>query len=107
VTERLPDEIERFLADHIESVESINVLLLLFALPERHWTVDQVSRESRSNGWSAEIQLQALSDHGLLRFLPGPPATYQAETAHAGIVAHLARTFLERRVAVIRFIYSR
>jgi hypothetical protein len=107
VTEPLPAEIERFLADHIESVEAVNVLILLFAHPARIWTVVDVGAESRTNDWSAEMQLRSLSAHGLVRVLPGATPEYQAEPAFTGIVALLARTFLERRVSVISFIYSR
>jgi len=107
VKERLPVEVERFLSDHIESVEAVNLLILLFAHPARRWTVEDVGHESRTNGWSAEMHLRALSAHGLVRVLPGTPPTYQAELAYTDIVSELARTFLERRVSVISFIYSR
>lgn len=107
MTDRLPDDVERFISDHIESVEAVNVLLLLFAQPARRWTAELVSRESRTNEWSAELHLESLSAHGLLRALPGTPRAYQAESTHSGVVGSLARLFIERRVAVISFIYSR
>jgi hypothetical protein len=107
VKEALPLEIERFLSDHIDSVEAINVLILLFAHPSRRWTVEDVGHESRTNGWSAEMHLRALSEHGLVRVSSATPPTYQADPAYTGIVSLLARTFLERRVSVISFIYSR
>jgi len=107
VKEALPVEIERFLSEHIDSVEAINVLILLFAHASRRWTVEDVGHESRTNGWSEEMHLRALSEHGLLRIDRGPPATYQADPTYTGIVSLLARTFLERRVSVISFIYSR
>ena len=107
MNERLPAEIERFLTDYIDSVEAVNVLILLFAHAGRRWTVEDVGHESRTNGWSAEMQLRSLSTHGLVRVLPGTPPMYQADPAYTGIVSLLARTFLERRVSVISFIYSR
>jgi hypothetical protein len=103
----LPADVERFLGDHIESVEAVNVLLLLFEQPGRTWTADEVGRESRTNEFSADLHLRALSDRGLVRVSPGPPPAYQADPAFAPVVASVARTFRERRVAVITFIYSR
>jgi hypothetical protein len=103
----LPSDVARFLSEHIESVEAVNVLLLLFEQPARAWSADEVGRESRTNEFSAELHLRALADKRLLRVSPGPPVTYQADPAFTHVVSSLARTFRERRVAVITFIYSR
>ncbi|HEX6837213.1 MAG TPA: hypothetical protein VF334_11605 [Polyangia bacterium] len=103
----LPADVERFLADHIDSVEAVNVLLLLFEQPARSWTADEVGRESRTNEYSADLNLRELNGRGLLRLSPGSPPTYRADPAFAQVVSSLARTFRERRVAVITFIYSR
>jgi hypothetical protein len=103
----LPHDVRQFLLDHIESVEAITVLLLVYAEPARQWTAQEVGRESRTNDWSAGLQLEALSARGLFRSTAGPPPTYQADGRHAQAIATLGRTFRERRVAVITFIYNR
>jgi hypothetical protein len=102
----LPNDVRQFLQDHIASVEAITVLLLLYDQSARQWTAEAVGRESRTNDWSAALQLQALSARGLLRSSAGPPPTFQAESQFAAAVASLGRAFRERRVAVITFIYS-
>jgi hypothetical protein len=88
-------------------VEAVNVLLHFFEQPGRALSAYEVGRESRTNEFSAELHLRALADKQLLRVSAGPPVTYQADPAFTHVVSSLARTFRERRVAVITFIYSR
>lgn len=108
MNDSLPADVERFLADHIESVEAVNVLLLLFEQPARSWTADEVGRESRTNEFSADLHLRALSERALVQVSSSAPQpSYQANPTFARVVASVARTFRERRVAVITFIYSR
>jgi hypothetical protein len=103
----LPADVQAFIAKYIDSVEAVNVLLLVFAQPARTWTPDEVGRELRTNEWSAELHLRALRARGLLQAKEESPTRYYADTAFSAIVASLAKTFRERRVAVITFIYSR
>lgn len=103
----IPGDVRKFLLQHIESVETINVLLLLYEHSGRAWTADEVGKELRTNEFSADMHLRALAQRAIVRFEEGSPAKYQSEPANAGIVASLARTFSERRVAVITLIYTR
>jgi hypothetical protein len=53
------------------------------------------------------MYLRLLQTRDLLHASSGSPARFGAEAAFAASVAALARAYRERRVAVIRFIYSR
>ncbi len=103
----LPTEVRRFLGEHIRSVEALGVLLLLFADPMRAWTAGEVGREARTNEWSAQLHLDELSRHGLIRPLGGSRAGYRAVPTVARVVAAVARALKEHRIAVIRYISSR
>jgi hypothetical protein len=111
VNDTFPESVRRFLSAHIETLDAVEVLLLLFGEPERPWTADEVGRECRTNEWAAGVQLRALTRRGLLRAIDGPgdgPAVrYQAERGHKPEVDRLARTYRERRVGVITFIYNK
>jgi hypothetical protein len=103
----LPDDVRRFILRHIGSVEMLNVLILLFKLPDRTWTANEVGTELRTNEWSADLQLQALAGRQLVRCSTDTPPSYQADRQYATEVATVGRTYEERRVAVITLIYSR
>ncbi|HXU70020.1 MAG TPA: hypothetical protein VN947_11860 [Polyangia bacterium] len=106
-SDTLPANVQAFISAHIDSVEAVNVLLLIFEQPTREWTADEVARELRTNEWSADMYLRVLRTRDLLQATNGSPTRFRAEPAFTDAVAQLARTFRERRVAVIRFIYSR
>lgn len=97
----------RFIIDNVESVEALNVLILLHANPSRMWSADEVGKDSRTNEWSAQMCLDALSQRGLVRANGGEPPRYAAEPAVAPIVAAVTRAYHDRRVAVITLIYSK
>ena len=107
MTDALPADVQAFICKHIDSVEAVNVLLLIFEQPAREWTADEVARELRTNEWSADLYLRVLRTRDLLHASHGSPARFRAEPAFAGAVAALGQAYRERRVAVIRFIYGR
>jgi len=107
VTDAILPAVRQFIVDHIRSVETLEVLMLLHADPARQWTPDEVGREARTNEWAAQMQLEALSARGLIRLVGNDPTRFEAEPAVSSMVIALARVFRERRVAVIRQIYTR
>ena len=60
----------RLIADHIDSVEQLEILLLLYQHPERAWTAEAVARELRDLALSAGDRLEDLARGGA----PGPGA---------------------------------
>ena len=103
----LPADVERFIIDHIDTVETLRVLLLLYADPNRSWSAVEVGTESRTNEWSAQIQLGYLLKRGLIRTDGGQPQRYQFEPRSSAMVDAVGKTFRERRVAVITTIYMK
>lgn len=64
--ERLSEDLRQFIAAHIDSVEQLEVLLLLRRHPDRVWNAEAVSRELRSASDSVVMRLQGLRSAGLL-----------------------------------------
>lgn len=108
----IPDEVRAFIAEHIDSVEQVEVLLLLRRSGDREWTADAVSDELRTNPGSAAERLADLTARRLIapaggaperpgyRYAPGTPALDQA-------VRGLDQAYAERRVSVINLIFSK
>ncbi|RYZ38940.1 MAG: hypothetical protein EOO71_22010 [Myxococcaceae bacterium] len=106
----LAPRVQRFLTAHIDSIEKLEVLLLLRARTDRVWTAPAVALELRITEASAARRLAELKTGGLLlqdgvageafRFSPLQSNDAQAAT-------ELAAAYAARRVSVIAFIFSR
>ncbi|NOJ92925.1 hypothetical protein D7W82_34030 [Corallococcus sp. CA049B] len=106
----LSSRVQRFLTTHIDSIEKLEVLLLLRARTERAWNAPAVALELRITEASAARRMAELKTGGLLlqdgeaqdayRFSPGRSEDVQA-------TAELAAAYSARRVSVISFIFSR
>jgi hypothetical protein len=104
----LPEDVHGFLHQNIESVEQLEVLLLLWRTPERGWTSDAVATAVYSHPSSVVRRLAMLLGQGLLR--EREPGCYQYAPRTADIhhtVTRLDQAYRERRVAVITLIASK
>jgi DNA-binding MarR family transcriptional regulator len=99
----LPDDVARFLGDHIDSVEQLEILLLLHRAGDSAWTPEMVAAALYTQPTSAARRLASLCDHGLLERVGEPPAyRYVAVNPERGeLISTLADTYRERRVAVV------
>ncbi len=110
MSEALPPRVQRFIAAHIDSIEKLEVLLLLRAHADRAWTPAAVSQELRIAETSAARRLMDLAARGLLAVEGGSPAAYRygpEDAEDAVTVDELAESYGTRRVSVITFIFSR
>jgi hypothetical protein len=95
---------------HIDSIEKLEVLLLLRNRAERQWTASEVALELRITEASSAARLADLASSGLLVSDSGSPAAYRYSPAHSDDVrdiSELAAAYSERRVSVITFIFSK
>jgi hypothetical protein len=95
---------------HVDSIEKLEVLLLLRARTERQWTASEVALELRITEVSASARLADLSSSGLLIGDGEKPETYRYSPVNSDDVrsiAELAAVYAERRVSVITFIFSK
>jgi hypothetical protein len=104
----LPEDVHHFLHQNIDSVEQLEVLLLLWRTPERGWTSDEVATAVYSHPTSVVRRLAMLLGQGLLR--EREPGCYQYAPRTTDLhetVTRLDHMYRERRVAVITLIASK
>lgn len=105
----LPQRVSRFIADHIPSVERLEILLLLFENRSRRWLLNELEEHIRSSRESVAQNVTALTAARLVTVESGARDTYQYDTGAAdadAIVTELAASYRTRRVAVIEQIYA-
>lgn len=104
----LPDDVRQFLHQNIESVEHLEVLLLLWRTAERGWTSDEVATAIYSHPSSVVRRLAMLLGQGLLREREAGCYQYAPRTPELHhTVTRLEHVYRERRVAVITLIASK
>jgi hypothetical protein len=106
----IPREVEHFIAEAIESVEQLEILLLLYEDPSRSWTVPEINQKLRSSLYSVETRMAPLLARGLVeRGTESPPAYRYArrEATLEARVAALKVAYRDYHTAVIEKIYSR
>jgi hypothetical protein len=108
VTSGIPEEARRFVLECIDSVEQLEVLLLLHGSPAVVWSPEAVAKTLYSNPESIVRRLAGLHARGLLAIAEASSYRYQPRTAElADVVSLLADTYRQRRVAVITVIASK
>lgn len=104
----LPEDVHRFLIRHIDSVEELEVLLHARQSPGRSWSATDMARELYSHPTSIEQRFQRLLGAGLLRESGAGHFQYAPRSAELDrVVAAVADTYRERRVAVVSLIASK
>jgi len=100
--------VSRFLHQHIDSVEQLEVLLLARMSPGRSWSAPDMARELYSHPSSITQRFQRLLGSGLLRETSPGVVQYAPRAAELdAVVARLADMYRERRVAVISLIATK
>jgi hypothetical protein len=106
----LPEAVRRFIADHIDSVEELEILLLLYNQQGRSWSAEAVARELRIAATSAGERLEDLVHDTILVRVDGDPVEHRYAPGNAVLdeaVGGLATAYSERRVTVINLIFSK
>lgn len=110
MADQFPEEVRRLIIEHINSVEQLEVLLLLSGSPERGWDAEAVSKALYTQPEAAAMRLADLRVRGLLSLVEGSERLYRYHPSTPELdrlVSSLARVYRERRVAVITLIYSK
>jgi len=106
----LPEGVRRLIAERIDSVEQLEVLLLLWRNPECAWTPEAVARELRIEPGSAEKRLTDLERGDFLQCRDRARRQFQyapISPERDALVRALADGYAERRVTVINLIFSK
>jgi len=110
VAGHLPNEVEQFILKYIDSLEEMEILLLLSSAPEKVWTPDMVYEAIRSSLDSVKQRLEALAAKGLLQSKGEGHRSYQFQPATADLAAavqSLAMAYKERRLRVLECLFSK
>ena len=107
----ISESLRLFILAHINSIEELEVLILLRATEEREWSAAQISRElGASEPWIQE----RLADLASRDFLivqeadSGPLYRYAPSTQESRAqIEDLAVTYKQRRLSVINLVYSK
>ena len=110
--DKIPAEVKRLIHDRFNSVEQMEVFLLLREQSSREWNAVEVSRELRIQPESAATRLADLHAGGLLARSGADPDTpqyrYRPDTSDLERAADgLARAYKERRYTVIDLIFAK
>jgi predicted transcriptional regulator len=103
----LPLDVQKFIAKYIESVEKLEILLLLGNTPEKQWSAEQVDQEIKSNQSSINQKLQNLCSDGFLEYQDGHYRFQPKSVELAQAVTALAACYQTRRIKVIEAIFSK
>jgi hypothetical protein len=102
----IPDSVRKFIADHIDSVEQLEVLILLREHRDRAITVEAINTQIRSSTTSVRGRLDALVRRGLVE-QEGTVYRYAPPAELDGVMAELTRNYAEQRFTVIELIFAR
>lgn len=106
---KLPDHVRRFIFEAIDSVEQLEVLILLRAHANHAVDVAFLSRELRSSASSIERRLASLVSLELARACVSEPITYiyrETTTDRERTVDDLLEQYKLRPQAVVELIFS-
>lgn len=104
----ISDELKGFIHRNINSVEQLEVLLLLFQEPARVWTPQEIAQRLYSQPESVAMRLADLCDKNLCLLGDRNSQQYQYRSGDAlqdRLVADLRRAYEVRRVTVINLIF--
>jgi hypothetical protein len=103
-------ELERFIAEEIQNLEQVEILLLLSSHPQRAWSAQNVYDVVKSNLDSVGARLEELTARGFLKKETAPETGYTFSPEQNGIgkvVNELREAYKERPVKVVQAIYSK
>jgi hypothetical protein len=103
----LPEDVERFLVQHVATVAQLEAIILLRAAPERPWSTSSLAEALFIDARRATQIVTHLRDHGFVTESRNGELRYCPSPALAREVDVVAETYRARLVAVSQFIHAR
>lgn len=102
-------ELSRFIARYIHSVEQLEILCLVSSNPAKSWSVGEVLHEVQSAEQSISSCLKKFQEDGFLvsRKKEGMFQFSPTQPSLADSVRDLSKTYRERRVTIVEMIYKK
>lgn len=104
------DELDKFIATEINSLEQLEILLLLSGNPHKWWTAQGVYEVIKSSPQSVQERLNEMQERGILRKETDSEVRYQFGPTEGTIwrtINELREAYKERSVKVVQAIYSK
>ena len=104
------DELDKFIASEIQSLEQLEILLLLSGNPHKWWTSQAVYDVVKSSPASVEDRLEVFAQRSVLKRDNENGIRYQfspSEEKLWRIVTELREAYKERSVKVVQAIYAK
>lgn len=106
----IPDVVRSFVAQHIDSAELLETLLLVHSDPARAWTPEVVARSIYTVPAGATRRLEQMVEMGLATSNGAADPAYRYAPSRPALSAQvdaLAQAYRTGRVAVINLIYNK
>lgn len=102
----LSGDIQQFLVGNIQSIEQLEILLLLRASPDHVWTVREVYQRVLTNETSVEQSLGKLCEHDLIQKADASTFQFKASPDTEKILEELARLYKEKPTRILYALYG-
>jgi predicted ArsR family transcriptional regulator len=105
----LPDDLRRFIAEHLGSIVQLELLLLLAADAGKPWSAEEAAKALYVSPEATLGFLEQMRTQGLCQVESGDPMRYRfapARPEHEQLTRDLAAVYKERRLTIINLIYA-
>lgn len=102
----LPDDIARFIAEHVDSVPHLEALLLLWESAPQPWTAEALAQRIYIPAGGAALVLADLALKGWIIEADGA-ARFDPQTRDAALIERLARSYRGNLLSVARAIHQK
>ncbi len=104
----IPEEVCQFVGKYIRTLDQLEVLLLVSALPDREWSVNEVYQIVLSSPAVVTERLESLVNAGMLSRAKEPPVyRYQPKNEElARAVPALGAAYKSSRHRIVELIYA-
>lgn len=107
--EDIPEEVLRFVRDHIDTVPHMEALLLLWESAPKAWTEAELAARLYVDADTAKRIVHDFARRKLV--LPGDPASrgyvYHPANEYAGLLPQVAENYRRHLIPLARFIHSK
>ena len=103
----LPPSLEEFIGRYVDSIETLEILLLLKRSPETYWMTTAIESHLGIRSGTAEKHLRELLDNRfIVRGMTGAFRYSPSNEGHDEAVTALAAAYADQRVAVVNAVFS-
>ncbi len=102
----LADVVIRDVDQYVDSLDALEVVMLLFRERQRTWTADDVVRELRISGRVARRELDRMRSRGVASEADGAYRFDSTDVDKAAAIARIAAAYGARRVELINYVAS-